>query len=484
MSITASLSNALSGLTASSRSAEVISANLANALTEGYGRREIHLESRWVGGNGTGVQVVGVTRETDPFIVSQRRLASGQLAYQDGKATYFERIQVAIGKVGEAGSLTNIVNGLEAALIDAASRPDSTLRLDHAVNAARNLTERLHQLTHDIQDLREQADQDIAGLVAELNAGLGRVHQINAAILANAASDADVNRLLDQRQLALDRISEIVPIQTAERGFGQVAVYTKGGAILLDGRPQALDFTPTGTITPDMTVASGALDQVTMRGRVIGATGAGLLSGGALGAAFEIRDTLATEAQAGLDAIARDLIERFAGPATDPTLAPGAEGLFTDIPTPFNAINESGVAGRISVNPAVDPMQSGFSWRLRNGIGAVAPGDSGNSNQLNALINALTVQKTPQSGSLTASSYSFGAHAGGFMSMLNSDHADVSALRDFATAQYDTFKEIELRNGVDSDEQMQRLLLVEQAFTANARVVQTADEMIQTLLRL
>ena len=39
MSISASLSSALSGLTAASRRAEVVASNVANAMTEGYGRR-------------------------------------------------------------------------------------------------------------------------------------------------------------------------------------------------------------------------------------------------------------------------------------------------------------------------------------------------------------------------------------------------------------------------------------------------------------
>jgi len=42
----------------------------------------------------------------------------------------------------------------------------------------------------------------------------------------------------------------------------------------------------------------------------------------------------------------------------------------------------------------------------------------------------------------------------------------------------------ELQNGVDTDYEMQQLLLVEQSFAANARVIQTIDELIQTLLRI
>ena len=42
----------------------------------------------------------------------------------------------------------------------------------------------------------------------------------------------------------------------------------------------------------------------------------------------------------------------------------------------------------------------------------------------------------------------------------------------------------EICNGVDSDYEMQMLLQIEQAYAANAKVVQTVESMIQTLMEL
>ena len=56
MTLSAALSNALSGLTAASRNAQVTASNISNAMTEGYGRRELEVVSRDIGGMG------GVTR--------------------------------------------------------------------------------------------------------------------------------------------------------------------------------------------------------------------------------------------------------------------------------------------------------------------------------------------------------------------------------------------------------------------------------------
>ena len=41
-----------------------------------------------------------------------------------------------------------------------------------------------------------------------------------------------------------------------------------------------------------------------------------------------------------------------------------------------------------------------------------------------------------------------------------------------------------LADGVDTDDEMQRLMLVEQAYAANARVIQTMDDLLNILMGL
>jgi flagellar hook-associated protein 1 FlgK len=43
---------------------------------------------------------------------------------------------------------------------------------------------------------------------------------------------------------------------------------------------------------------------------------------------------------------------------------------------------------------------------------------------------------------------------------------------------------IELAQGVDTDSELQTLMIVEQAFAANARVMETVDKMMDELMRL
>lgn len=54
----------------------------------------------------------------------------------------------------------------------------------------------------------------------------------------------------------------------------------------------------------------------------------------------------------------------------------------------------------------------------------------------------------------------------------------------FAQARSETLVAEELALGVDTDAEMQTLLLVEQAYAANARVIQAADDMLQLILEI
>lgn len=43
---------------------------------------------------------------------------------------------------------------------------------------------------------------------------------------------------------------------------------------------------------------------------------------------------------------------------------------------------------------------------------------------------------------------------------------------------------MELADGVDTDAELQRLILVEQAYAANARIIEVVDEMMNDILRI
>lgn len=485
MSLTSSLSSALSGLSAASRSLDIVSANVANAMTEGYAKREIQLASQTVGGAGAGVQVVGVTRVVDERTLADFREANANAANSSDQADAWMRIENAIGLPTDDSSLTARLDQFEAALIAAASRPDETVRLDDAVNAAGAVVDTLHAVGDEIAELRMEADADIANMVEDLNTKLEQVETLNWQIFSLGNGGQDVAALMDERQRVVDGISEIIPVRQVEREGNQIALFTPGGATLIDGPAGELSFTPHTTITADMTIENGLLSGLELNGIPLQLDSTyGGIDGGRLAAAFETRDTIAVEAQEGLDAIARDLIERFQDPALDPTIASTGLGLFTDGGIAFTPADEAGIANRIEVNSAVDPAAGGESWRLRDGIGAAIPGSVGDATLLSALSDRMGVESVVASGPSAGLSRSVSGLASDFLSSVDSSyrvHEDALA---FHSARAEMLSYELAEDGVDTDDEMQQLLLIEQIYAANARVVQTVDQLMQELLEI
>jgi flagellar hook-associated protein 1 FlgK len=483
MSISGTLSSALSGLNVASRAMEVVATNIANANTPGYARRVLQVGANMVGNSSQGVEVVGVIRITDRALMSDRRISEAGAAEQQTMSKFLAKVETAMGSPTDAASLGGRIGSLDAALIAAASRPESEARLADVLASAKGLATQIGTVARSVQDARARADADIFASVNLLNETLAQVAEMNGQIRNEVGSGRDASTLMDQRQALVDKISAIVPVRENLRKDGQIALITTGGAVLLEGRPAVFGFDPTGVISPDMTVEVDALSGLTLNERPIASLGAATpISGGSLAGNFAIRDVLAPEAQARLDGLARDLIARFADAGVDPTVPVGQPGLFTDAGDLVDPAQENGLAQRLAVNAAVDPARGGALWRLRDGIGATAPGPGGQSALLTALNAALNQQREPVSGGFMAGQRSFSALAGDLFSRVSTDRLAADTDASFAAAKSDALRRLELEMGVDTDAEMQQLLVIEQAYAANARIVKTVDDMVKLLL--
>lgn len=485
MSVTSALAGALSGLSATSRQAEILSSNVANATTPGYARRQVSLGATVLAGHGQGVQVQGITRDVDRHLLGERRLAEAGGGDRDVRAEFLKRMEQTFGTPDSAGSLAARVAAFDQALVEAAGRPESQARLNGIASTAKALAAGLAAATKDIQAARASADRRIGEEVGRLNSTLAQLQELNVELRSFTGAGRDISALLDKRQQLVDQISAIVPVREVPRDLNQIALFTTGGAPLLEGSASVIGFTTTHTVTPEMTQALGGLSGITINGRPFDTAGtASPILGGTLGALFAVRDELAVTAQGRLDAAARDLVERFASPTVDPSLAPGNPGLFTDGGSAFDPLDEIGLAGRLSLNAAADPAQGGALFRLRDGLGTAAEGPPGNGTLLAALHDALTSARPLASTGFAAGSRSFAMLTGDILSDTAAARLSAQSEQSFASAKLTALTDLEAQNGIDTDQEMQELLVIEKNYAANAKVIQAVADMIDTLIRL
>ena len=479
MSISSAFNSAMSGLNAASRTSAIVSENIANAMTAGYSRRSISLVSNSL--TGPGVHVAGIIRHADPGIIANRRAGDAEFSSSQTLAAFHSKLESLVGTVTNPTSISARLASLESSLISAASMPNSNQRLDIVASNASELAQSISDAARGVQDMRGQADRAIGRHVDDLNTALENVKNLNLRIVRTQSSGGGIAALQDQRQILIDEINQLVPVREISRQNGQVALYTEGGAILLDGSAATIEFARVNQTTPEMTVESGALSGLSIDGRPVSNK---VFSGGILAAQFHIRDDLAVTAQADLDSVARDLIERFAPPGPDTSIAAGMPGLFTDRDTAFDLTNETGIALRLTLNSLVDPAQDGESWRLRSGLGATVPGPVGDATLLQAFEYALTELRISGSPNLGPSQVTAADVSSNLMSKVGLWQSKAEQSLSFAAANKTELTRIELAQGVDTDAELQTLMIVEQAFAANARMIQAVDEMMETLLRL
>ena len=482
MSLSTALNAALTGLTASARRTSLISENIANASTPGYGRRDVQLGSQIVG---SGVRVEGITRRSDPVLISTRREAEATDISARTLADFHAQMVNAIGSTSDTDSISVRLAQFEAGLVEAAARPESTTRLDQLSTQAASLVDAINGASDVIQEARTRADSRIDALVTELNAALSNLHSLNKKITSTEARGSSAATLLDQRQVLIDQINEIVPVNVLTRDYGQVAVYAKGGAALLDGKQMEIGFDATNLVVPEFSLADGDLSPLTVNGIAINTSGSSSMLGeGLLQAAFTIRDELGVKAQADLDALARDLVERFADPAVDTTLGATDPGLFTDAGAAFDPLNEVGLAGRLRLNDLVDLNGTAETWRLRDGLGAATAGSVGDATLLTSMRDALTTPRTLSSGDFGSGDLNAQSVSTFLISRINSQSALADRDASFTSAAATELKSLELQRGVDTDEELRMLLTVEQSYAANARIIEVISGLMEQLLRI
>ena len=480
MSISGALSNALTGMSAASRRAELTSNNIANASTEGYASQSIGSSSVVVGGRGAGVQLGAVERAGDPRLTASRREADAQAGASAAQASGSRDLADALGG---PPSLFDRLSAFENTLRGISENPESTALQERAVTAAGSVVSGFGDVSDGIAAVRTQADTDIGRAVDTVNSALAQIKELNVEIQNARATDRNVASFEQARDDQLDIVSEYLPIRLMPRDNGAVAVLTDTGVTLLDGNVREISFTPTAIVTAgmDRRAGVGPLSGLSVDGiELAPREGIQALSSGSIAGLFETRDGYTVDALGEVDALAADVVRRFESAGVS---AADGRGLFTDNGGALAAAPAAGLAGRLSVNEQIDPAQGGEVWRLRDGLDAAAPGAAANSTYATALLDAMTAERSagvalPVPGSAASLAASLGSlfetRAIGFEDRAATANGRQASLLSSETA----------ISGVDIDRELQNLLLIEQAYAANARVIEVSDRLIQRLLEI
>jgi flagellar hook-associated protein 1 FlgK len=479
-----SLSNAInaarSGLQISGLRADMVATNISNAETPGYVRRSVMLSETMTGNNSAGVRSDGVTRSADAALTTQRMSAGSDAAQANLIASTWGSLSAMVGNTTDGAGLFNLLSNLESAFATAVESPESAAGLNGIIDAASAIIDEFRGLSQHVSAERMEADREIAKGVDTINAALKSIEMLNVKIASSDRSSGGAAALMDERQRVVDTISEYLPVQSVDRPGGQIDIVTREGVFLLAGQAREIQFSPTPGFGPGDTITDGTLSGLSVEGLDLtpGSQSYSAVSSGLFGALFTLRDDDLPAFNAQLDTVASDLLARLSADGVDPTLDPGDPGMIMDT----NPGAGAGVAGRLTLNPIIDPQNGGELRHLRDGLGSTNAGPPGDNSILSALFDAMAATRSIGSGRLQGSFTASGL-AAGFASVTGQMRLSSEAVQSSAATQHSLLVESERsETGVDVDEQMQQLLLIEQAYAANARVIETANQMLQRLM--
>lgn len=469
MDLTLSLNNALTGLQAAQTNLSVISSNIANAQTPGYSRETVPLESQIVGGNGAGV-VTGLTqRQVDENLARAAREQDTIANAATTADTYFQQIQGLFGQVNSDDSLGTVFGKFASALQALAATPEDPIAQQSAVSAGQNIALKLNSMSAGVQQIRAGVDADLATSVTTLNTALQNIATYNNAITHAKANGESTASLEDQRDQALDQVSQLLGVHDFVRPDGSMVVLTTGGKVLVDNSAVQIAYTQSGTVTASTPTSPLTLNSLDLTGEI---------TTGKIGALLELRDRQLPNLTAELNQFSENLFQA----ASTATLATTNSGLgaTNDAHRFFAGVDlANGVdnAASIQVNPdlIVNPglldgtpasPDPSISQSLADGVNApLAFAAAGNfANATTTTLNNYAAQMVGQTASAAAAA---------------SDNAKFQA-----TLQTSFSARASGISGVNVDQELANLTIYQNMYAASAHVLSVVQNMLDTLLQI
>ena len=433
------LYTALSGIEAETTAMDATSNNVANVNTAGYIREQPQLSAVPTGG----VLVAGISQVTSSLQSANALSATSSSAAASAYQTLLSTAQSAFPEPSSEGLQTQL-SSFWSSWDQVANDPSQLASRTQVVNYASNLVSGLNQASANLRSLQQSSSAQVSSVTAEVNNLLSQVAALNKAVVAAGPGGAG-NGLVDQRNQLLNSLAGDIGITVRPQSDGSVSVYAGGLALVQGVVADSLSVSSSGGIVSVISAHTGGAVPITQ------GTIGGLLQG--------IDQSIPTY-QARLDQVAATLATTVNNQQAAGQTASGASGPPLFVATAGGAVT----AASISVNPAVaaDPTL----------LAAAAPGagplDGSNAQAMAELANSPT---GPDQS---------------YRIMIGNLGSDVQAATSLASTQAVFSQQATAANqavsGVNTDEEMVKMLSYQQGYQAAAKVITTINNTLQTLM--
>ncbi|WP_323888242.1 lateral flagellar hook-associated protein LfgK [Aeromonas caviae] len=435
------LSIGFSGLNASQIALNISAQNIANVNTIGYSRQEAMMGSLSGFGrmdNGMGVEVTGVRRITDDYLVSQHWRSRSATGSSYAFHQYINTTEQLLGS--ESMNITKGLDSFFASLSAALDSPETPAQRSQIVSSAGALANRFGQLNESLLTQEKQIDDQLGSTITQVNSYLKQVAELNTQIGEQASKGVNTSALEDSREQIVRELSTFMEVRVNRQSDGSFSLsLPQGQPLVLAGSSSTLSLAG-----DTLSLSFGPQSFEVPR-----------LQGGTLAGVLEYRTTVLRPLRDELNQIAKKLADDFNAKQA------GGVDLNGDPGKPLFSYDPLNPSGTLKVADGFTGDHLTF---------AKAGGGNGDNRNLQELLTI----KDDQYDAYSALLGKMAVQSGQAKATME---ADANMEKQLAT-------KLSSVSGVNLDEEGVKVMAYTKAYQANAKVISTSDQLFNSILNM
>ena len=281
------LSIAQTGLAAAQLGLATVGNNIANASTPGYDEESI-VQGEGIPQNtgsgfiGSGTEVQTVQRAYSAFLATQQNVA--QSSYSNLNTAYTQISQIDNMFANSTSSLSTSVQSFFNNIQTSTADPSASSSLETVLTSAQTLASQFQNTGAQLNQLSDGVNNQITSTVQSINGYASQISSLNQAIATAEATTAGQppNALLDERDQAVNSLSQLVGVTVVNQGSDYNISIGTGQPLVVGSQPYTLTTMESPTNASQLEVGyqtSGTTNEIPESS----------LTGGALGGLFQFR---------------------------------------------------------------------------------------------------------------------------------------------------------------------------------------------------
>ncbi len=445
--------------------------NIANKETEGFSRQRTEIQSNFAEGSGKmriglGARAASVRRINNPYLEKQIGDEKSQLATSKGRQEGMARLESIYNEQTVEGFNTSMTSFFNA-FRELSTNPESMPRRTAVKAAGQTLVNDFHNIHNQLKQVGKDINSQVAISVSDANAHIQEIADLNNRVQEVELIGGWANDERDRRDLLVKKLGEIIDIKWNEGEDSTITVSTAKDALLVvGGTGNHLEAISTpareGKAEGDYDIVfyhHEYAEPLLLTDRI---------QGGHLGGLLSVRSQELNGLRNDMDHLAFTIAKEVNNMH--------AQG--------YNSYNQTGV---LFFDPLSGAAGSTEYLKLNsdvvNDVGRISAGrhpDRPGDNRVAIDIAELQYGKPVFAGSLTLDEF-----YNGIVGELGIKAQSANRLVDVQSNRVNQLDNLrESISGVSLDEEAAKMIEMQKHFDASARIIRTADEMLDTVINI